>query len=140
MLFSSSTGGFYDATINKSIPADAVAITSAEYAALLAGQSEGKRITSDAQGRPVLAAALASGVPQVVSKFQAKAALHAAGLLASVDAMMADPATPTVAKLAWTDAQEFRRTSPTVAAMAGALGLDDAALDALFTAAAGIEA
>lgn len=79
-------------------------------------------------------------VPQVVSKFQAKAALRGAGLLSSVETMMADPAADPLAVLAWTEAQEFRRTSPTVAAMAAALGLDDAALDALFITAAGIEA
>jgi hypothetical protein len=79
-------------------------------------------------------------IPQVVSKFQAKAALMGAGLLEQVETMMADPAADPLAVLAWTDAQEFRRASPTVAAMAAALGLDDAALDALFTTAAGIEA
>lgn len=77
-------------------------------------------------------------VPQSVSRFQARAALFDAGLLAQVEDMMADA--PMLAKLAWTDAQEFRRTSPTVAAMAQALGLDEAALDALFFAAAAIEA
>lgn len=79
-------------------------------------------------------------VPQVVSKFQAKAALLGAGLLSQVEQMMADPAADPLAVLAWQNAQEFRRTSPTVAGMAAALGLDDAALDALFTSAAGIEA
>lgn len=79
-------------------------------------------------------------VPPIVSKFQAKAALRGAGLLDQVEQMMADPAADPLAVLAWQDAQEFRRTSPTVAAMAGALGLDAAALDALFTTAAGIEA
>lgn len=79
-------------------------------------------------------------VPAIVSRFQARAALHLAGLLSQVEALMADPATDMLARLAWTDAQEFRRTSPTVLAMGSALGLDDAALDALFTTAAGIEA
>ena len=82
----------------------------------------------------------ARAIPQVVSRFQARAALHLAGLLPQVEALMADPATPALARLAWTDAQEFRRTSPTVAAMAGALGLSDEQLDGLFTSAAGIEA
>jgi hypothetical protein len=79
-------------------------------------------------------------IPQVVSRFQARAALHLAGLLTQVEAMMQDPATDMLAKLAWTDAQEFRRTSPTVLAMSQALGLTDAQLDELFTVAAGIEA
>jgi hypothetical protein len=77
-------------------------------------------------------------VPQVVSRFQARAALLQAGLLSNVEALMANA--DAVTKLAWADAQEFRRTSPTVLSMGAALGLDDAALDALFTQAAGIEA
>lgn len=79
-------------------------------------------------------------IPQVVSRFQARAALHLAGMLESVEAMMAAQDTPMLAKLAWQDAQEFKRTSPTITAMAGALGLTDAQVDALFTTAAGIDA
>jgi len=76
----------------------------------------------------------------VISPFQARAALAQAGLLAQVEALMADPDAAPMAKLAWQYAQEFRRTSPTLLALAGALGLDDAALDALFDAAATIVA
>ena len=74
----------------------------------------------------------------VVSRFQARAALHLAGLLPQVEAALAqaDP----LAQIAWADAQEFRRNSPTIAALAGAVGLDDAAIDALFRAARTIEA
>jgi len=78
--------------------------------------------------------------PQVVSRYQARAALHLAGLLTAVEALMADPATDMLARLAWTDAQEFRRTSPTLLAMASALSLTDAQLDQLFITAAGIDA
>lgn len=56
MYYAKSTGGFYDAAIHgASIPADAVEITAEEHAALLAGQSGGKRIVADASGRPMLA-------------------------------------------------------------------------------------
>lgn len=79
-------------------------------------------------------------VPESVSRFQARAALLMAGHLEAVEAMMQSPDTPAIAKLAWQDAQEFRRTSPTVLAMGAALGLNDAALDALFIKARGIEA
>lgn len=72
-------------------------------------------------------------VPPSVTRFQARAALADGGLLDRVEAMMADPATPIRMRLAWTDAQEFLRDSPTVLAMGSALGLDAAALDALFT-------
>lgn len=79
-------------------------------------------------------------VPQVVSRFQARAALHLAGLLPQVDALMADPATDMLARLAWQDAAEFRRTSPVLLAMSAALGLTDAQLDDLFTTAHGVTA
>ncbi len=84
--------------------------------------------------------ALHPAVPQTVSRFQARAALHLAGLLPAVETLMADPATDPIARLAWQDALEFRRTSPTVLAMASALSLTDEQLDTLFISAAGIEA
>jgi hypothetical protein len=73
-----------------------------------------------------------------VSRFQAFAALSAAGKL--TDATAAVNAAGGLAKLAWDNAIEFRRDSPTIASLAAAVGLDDAALDALFIAAAEIEA
>jgi len=76
----------------------------------------------------------------VVSRFQAKAALSNAGLLATVQALMDDPSTPEVYRLAWQDALEFRRLSPTLTAMNAALGLTDEQLDDLFVAAANITA
>lgn len=55
MLYSKSTGGFYDRAIHgDNIPADVVEIAKDEHAALLAGQAEGKIIAADANGRPVL--------------------------------------------------------------------------------------
>jgi hypothetical protein len=77
---------------------------------------------------------------RVVSRFQARAALHNAGLLPQVEALMADSETDPIARLAWTDAQEFRRESPNVIAIAARLGLTDKQLDDLFVAAAQIEA
>lgn len=67
------------------------------------------------------------------SRFQARAALHNAGLLVSVEAAVAaaDPFT----QIAWADATEFRRVSSTIAALAVAVGLTDEALDDLFRAA-----
>lgn len=79
-------------------------------------------------------------VPPVVSRFQARAALMLAGLLDDVEALMAAPDTPALAKLAWADAQEFERQSPTIAALAGAVGLTEQDIDALFITAAGINA
>lgn len=74
----------------------------------------------------------------VVSRFQARAAMLQADLLAAVEAAVAaaDPMT----QLAWSDATEWRRTSPTIATLGAALGLTEAQLDDLFRAAALIEA
>jgi len=56
MFFSKATGGFYATAIHgEAIPAGAVEITAEEHVALLEGQSSGKRIVADAEGRPVLA-------------------------------------------------------------------------------------
>lgn len=78
-------------------------------------------------------------VPQEVSRFQAKAALSLAGKLAQADAAVAASNDP-ILQLAWAEATTFKRNSPGIAALAPAIGLDDAGLDALFTAAAGIVA
>ena len=77
-------------------------------------------------------------VPQVVSRFQARAALHLHGVLADVEAMIqsADP----IAQMAWADAQQFERQSPTIASIADALGWSDEFVDELFITAGGIVA
>ncbi len=55
MFYAKSTGGFYTVEIHgDNMPEDAVAITSEHHAALLQGQSEGKLITADGDGRPRL--------------------------------------------------------------------------------------
>ena len=55
MFYSKTTNGFYTREIHgDNIPADAVEIAEAEHAALIEGQSHGKRIASDANGRPIL--------------------------------------------------------------------------------------
>ena len=54
MHYSAITGGFYSEAVNAGgIPPDAVEITPAQHAALLAAQSTGKRIVPDANGYPV---------------------------------------------------------------------------------------
>lgn len=72
------------------------------------------------------------------SRFQARAALHIAGLLSSADTAVA--AAPVLTQIAWADAQEFQRASPTIAALAPALGLTEFDIDDLFRAAMQITA
>ncbi|WP_410688528.1 tail fiber assembly protein [Citrobacter europaeus] len=53
--YSKSTGGFYDSEINgDDIPQDAVEITDETWMELLSGQEEGKIISADENGYPVL--------------------------------------------------------------------------------------
>lgn len=55
MFYSKTTGGFYDSAIHgDNIPADAVEISDAVHAALIEGQSNGKRIVADGNGFPML--------------------------------------------------------------------------------------
>lgn len=79
-------------------------------------------------------------VPRTISRFQARAALLGAGLLATIESAMADPGMDPFAKLAWDYAQDFNRDSPTIAGLQSLLGLTDAVLDELFRAGALIEA
>ena len=66
MFYSKAFHGFYAAEIHgDAIPADAVEITPEEHAALLEGQSQGKRIEADADGRPVLADPPAPTIEQI---------------------------------------------------------------------------
>lgn len=74
----------------------------------------------------------------VCSRFQARAALHLAGLLPQVEAAVA--AADTLVQIAWADASEFRRDSPAIVALGAALALSDEAIDALFREAATIRA
>ena len=69
-------------------------------------------------------------VPQIISRFQAKAVLLQMELLDDVETLIAS-ASPIV-KLAWENAIEFNRQSPSLLAMASALGLSSEQLDALF--------
>lgn len=55
MYYARTTVGFYDTVIHgNNIPADAVEISPEEHKALMQGQSEGKRIGADEEGRPIL--------------------------------------------------------------------------------------
>ena len=74
----------------------------------------------------------------VVSRFQARAALHAAGLLPQAEAAVSQA--DALTRIAWADAVVFQRTSPTIAAMAATLGLTETQVDDLFRAAMGVKA
>lgn len=74
--------------------------------------------------------------PRTVTMRQARLALLAAGLLNTVETAIAG-AGP-AAKIEWEYAQDVQRAAGLIPAMATALGLTDAQIDALFVAAAAL--
>lgn len=82
MLYSAQTGGFYAREIHgAAIPPDAVEITTAQHAALLDGQSQGKIISADKNGKPVLK----DPPPPTAEELQAQKNAEASAYLASTD-------------------------------------------------------
>lgn len=78
--------------------------------------------------------------PRAVTMRQARLALNAAGLLSSVEAAinaLPEP-TKTQALIEWEYSNEVQRTNGIVAQLGPALGLSEAQLDALFSAAEAI--
>jgi hypothetical protein len=80
-------------------------------------------------------------VPQTVTRRQAKQALLLAGKLdlvqPAIDAIP-DATQKATMQIEWDESQEFQRTRPSLIAMATAIGLDSAGIDALFVAAAAL--
>ena len=79
-------------------------------------------------------------VPTIVSMRQARLALFEQGVLGSVQTAidgMVDPA-KTITQISWDYATEVHRDDDLVVQLSAALGLDNAALDALFTLAASL--
>ena len=77
MFYSKSTGGFYTRDIHgDNIPADAVEITEAEHAALIEGQSLGKLIVADENGRPILQDPPPPTAEQIIAQYTAAVQKH----------------------------------------------------------------
>lgn len=73
MFYSAKTGGFYIRDIHgDNIPSDAVEITEAEHAALLEGQSQGKRIVADENGYPILQDPPPPTAEQIMARMKAR--------------------------------------------------------------------
>lgn len=66
-FYSRSTGGFYLQDVHgDSMPSDVVEITNEEHAELMTGQSAGKVITADRNGRPILVAPSEDTTPSAI--------------------------------------------------------------------------
>lgn len=105
------------------IPADPA---NSDYAAYLQWVDEGNEPLPYVAPPPV--------VPDAVTMRQARRALLGAGLLSQVNAAIASLPSPQkeAAAIDWEYAQEVERHNGLVPAMAQALGMTDAQLDALF--------
>lgn len=136
MRYSSTTNGFY---LDGDGPEGSVEITDEYHQALLLGQSAGKVIAPDSKGYPVLKnrPKAIKQTPHKVTMRQARLALHAEGLLQSVEdtiSAMPEPS-QTAARIEWDHAGHVERSSQFVAMLGAAIGLDDAQMDELFMAA-----
>lgn len=102
-----------------------------------AGQlsNQSYRVTSDMSGIAWDTPPFVIPVPQSVSPFQARAALLAAGLLATVEAAVEAHPDPKV-KLVFEYAMIWERHSQFITDLGGALGLTAEQIDDLFIAAA----
>ena len=87
---------------------------------------------------PYVADEFILSIPQSVSRFQARAALMDAGVLADVELAVGEMGP--LEQLAWAEATEWRRDSPTIAAVADALELTSEQVDQLFISASKIVA
>lgn len=77
MFYSKSSGGFYSLEINgDNIPDDCVEITAEYHAVLIEGQSQGKLIQADANGKPVLADPPAPTQAQIIAQYESALDTH----------------------------------------------------------------
>jgi hypothetical protein len=148
------SGAFQGASITNDtgspVPLDLTDLTALlpdlNAAAILAadaGQSAVSALAGKDAEIEVLTARIAelTATPETIANWRAKAVLALAGFIPAVEAAldgMAEPAR-TVARYAWDGGADFARTGPTVLALAAALGLTDAQLDAMFSQAASLQ-
>lgn len=77
MFYSKNTGGFYDTAIHgNNIPADAVGITTEEHTTLLEGQAQGKVISADNNGKPILKDPPKPTAEEIIASFAAGVQKH----------------------------------------------------------------
>lgn len=140
MYYAKSTSGFYSIEIHgNKIPSDAVEISDEQHAALLQGQTDGKEIVGDDNGFPMLIDRVQIiAVPRIVTMRQARLALLEDGKLAAVETAINALPEPqrSAARIEWDYSSEVHRDREFVQTLGAALGLEDAALDDLFTQAA----
>lgn len=130
IYYSGSTGGFYDSAIHgASIPADKVPVTSANHAALIAGQATGLRIVPDETGHPKLVAQEVI-VPSSISMRQCRLQLLADGVLSTINSAVSSLSE--AAQIEWEYATEVQRSNPLVPALQAVLSWDNDRADQFY--------
>lgn len=160
--YSPSTGGFYDGA-SPDVPADAVIVSDAAWAALLEAQAAGAVIQPGPDGQPEAVTPAAPDPAEVLAAWRARASLtrlqfalvcagqglmtaeEAEGLvargeipaigLAALD-LITDPAQQALARVRFAGFQRLDRLDPAVALLASAAAMLDEDVDALFEAGA----
>lgn len=106
---------------------------------------DGDYIVTKVDGREVsrelnVLPSASAGVPQQVTMRQARIALYNAGKLSAVNAAIAGMpgAAGDAARIEWEFSSTVERNKPLVTSMGAVLSMDNAALDALFVAAAAL--
>ena len=123
--------GFPIADILSIVQVNAFADLAVAQAALVTAQAKVTELQAKIDAYTPPAPTVTS---QSITMRQARLALLGAGLLDQVNAGMSTM--PQAAQIEWQFASEVRRDNALIGAMATALGLDDAAIDALFAAGA----
>lgn len=141
MLYSKTKRAFYSSEINgENIPPDVVELDDSKYRSLLDGQSLGKVIAPDHDGNPILVEPTPDHSGQItsVTMRQARLALLAAGKLDAIGPAIDALPEPqrSGARIEWEFAGRVEKSSPLIHALAPVIGVDDAGLDKLFSAAA----
>ena len=110
MKYSKTTNGFYASDINyPNPPDDLVEITAETHAALMAAQSTGKIITSDAKGHPI---AIDPPAPSREAKMTDLQRERDRRLAASDFSQLADAPLDAATKIAWQNYRQQLRDLP----------------------------
>ena len=141
MKYSPSTKSFYPADIAyANLPSDLIEVSQSDFESAIIARSEGNSISFENGALVVTAAPPVSPRITRVTMRQARLALLGAGMLGTVNTMLAGMtgAQGEAARIEWEYSQEVQRDRGLVQALRTKLGMTEAQLDALFTAAAAI--
>ena len=140
MFFSKTTNGFYDVNLKESYgdswPKDALEISDELYHNLLDGQTQGKVISSDKKGNPILVEPpVQAAIIPTITKRQAMLQLDEIGLYDDLIEFINQSENKKL-KIEFEYSSSFERDSPVIIGMAQQFSLTDEQVDNLFIEAA----